>query len=172
MKYCSECGEKLILKEVEHEGVTPYCKNCQKLIFPTFNVAVSLIALSPDEKHILLIQQYGKQRNILVAGYVNQKENVEETILREMQEEIGRKVIQHRFLKSSYFAKSNTLMLNFVVKLDDDSLQDVSDWEVDHAAWYSFEEASQAIAQGSLAQQFLLNFFAVYKQLDGHIFTV
>ena len=55
--------------------------------------AVSLVALSPDEKQILLIQQYGEQRNVLVAGYVNQKESVEDAVCREMTEEIGRRVV-------------------------------------------------------------------------------
>lgn len=170
MKYCSKCGTKLILKELEHEGNVPFCPKCQKYMFPTFNVAVSLIALSPNEKQILLIQQYGKKRNILVAGYVNQKESVEETIHREMMEEIGRKVEKYRFLKSEYFEKTNTLMLNFAVLLDDTSLEHVSDWEIDYAQWYSFEEARECIAEDSLAQRFLLNFLNVYRNSDGMFF--
>ena len=91
MKFCSACGNALIMKKHEHEGCIPYCTTCQKYIFPQFNTAVSLVVLSPDEKQILLIQQYGKQRNVLVAGYVNQKESVEDAVCREMQEEIGSK---------------------------------------------------------------------------------
>lgn len=168
MNYCSHCGNALVLKECEHEGMIPYCETCKKFIFPTFNTAVSLIALAPSFDRILLIQQYGKKRNILVAGYVNQKESVEECIVREMQEEIGRKVMKYHFLKSEYFAKSNTLMLNFAVVLDSDSLANVSDWEIDACAWYSFEEAKKAIAQGSLAQKFLLNFINVYQKDPTH----
>ena len=170
MNYCSHCGQKLILKECEHEGMVPYCETCKKFVFPTFNTAVSLIALSPDQKQILLIQQYGKTRNILVAGYVNQKESVEETIVREMQEEIGRKVMKYRFLKSEYFERTNTLMLNFAVLLDSTSLENVSDWEIDACAWYDFEQAKEAIAQGSLAQKFLLNFLRVYQTEKEHFF--
>lgn len=170
MKYCSKCGTKLVLKALEYEGDIPFCPKCQAYRFPTFNVAVSLIALSPDEKQILLIQQYNKKRNIFVAGYVNQKESVEETIHREMMEEIGRKVEKYRFLKSEYYEKTNTLMLNFVVLLDDTSLEHVSDWEIDHAQWYTFKEAQVAIAQGSLAQKFLLHFMEVYSQCNGVIF--
>ena len=57
MKFCSTCGNALIMKKHEHEGCIPYCTTCQKYIFPQFNTAVSLVALSPDEKQILLIQQ-------------------------------------------------------------------------------------------------------------------
>ena len=168
MKYCSQCGTLLVLKECEHEGMIPYCETCKKFMFPMFNTAVSLIALTPEEDQILLIQQYGKKRNILVAGYVNQKESVEECIVREMQEEIGRKIVKYRFLKSEYFEKSNTLMLNFAVVLDSNSLADVSDWEIDACAWYSFEKARDEIAQGSLAHRFLLNFLSVYEHEKEH----
>lgn len=171
MKFCSACGNALIMKKHEHEGCIPYCTTCQKYIFPQFNTAVSLVALSPDEKQILLIQQYGKQRNVLVAGYVNQKESVEDAVCREMQEEIGRRVAAYRYLKSEYFEKTNTLMLSFAVLLDSTSLADVSDWEIDEAKWYSFDEALEAIAPASLAQRFLLNFIHCYeKEAKGNFF--
>ena len=80
MKYCEQCGNKLILKNIEKEGEIPYCSSCDKLYFPMFNTAVSMIALNPQKDKILLIKQYGKNRNILVAGYVNKGENAEETI--------------------------------------------------------------------------------------------
>ncbi len=47
-----------------------------------------------------------KNRNILVAGYVNKGENAEETIQREMKEEIGRDIISYQYLKSSYYEKN------------------------------------------------------------------
>lgn len=166
MKYCSTCGSALLMKKHEHEGMIPFCRSCQKYIFPQFNTAVSLVALSPDEQHILLIQQYGKKRNILVAGYVNQKESVEDAVCREMQEEIGRKVMAYRYLKSEYFERTNTLMLSFAVRLDRTSLINVSDWEIDQAQWFTFEEAKKEIAQNSLAQRFLLNFIHCYEKAE------
>ena len=29
-KYCQECGELLINKELENEGIVPYCPKCQQ----------------------------------------------------------------------------------------------------------------------------------------------
>lgn len=166
MKYCEHCGNELILKNIEKEGQIPYCSFCDKLYFPLFNTAVSMIALNPRKDKILLIKQYGKERNILVAGYVNKTENVEETLCREMKEEIGRKVVSYRYMKSSYYEKTNTLMLNFAVVLDSEVL-DIDQEEVDEACWYSFEEAKKHIAQDSLAQEFLLNFLdKIIKEED------
>lgn len=164
MKYCEQCGNKLILINIEKEGEIPYCSSCDKLYFPMFNTAVSMIALNPQKDKILLIKQYGKNRNILVAGYVNKGENAEETIQREMKEEIGRDIISYQYLKSSYYEKTNTLMLNFAVVLDSETL-DIDKEEVDEAKWFSFEEAKNEIAKNSLAEQFLLYFLDTYKNV-------
>ena len=164
MKYCEQCGKELVLKSIEIVGKIPYCSSCDKLYFPMFNTAVSMIALNPQKDKILLIKQYGKNRNILVAGYVNKGENAEETIQREMKEEIGRDIISYQYLKSSYYEKTNTLMLNFAVVLDSETL-DIDKEEVDEAKWFSFEEAKNEIAKNSLAEQFLLYFLDMYKNV-------
>lgn len=164
MKYCYECGHKLVDRELKHEGMVPYCENCHAYRFPIFNTAISMVVLNPDRDKILLIQQYGKPHNILVAGYVNKGESAEETVIRELKEEIGRDVHAYRFLKSTYFTPSNTLIFNFAVVVDSDSLEDVSDWEVDHAEWFTFDQARTAVKQGSLAQRFLVNFLQLYEK--------
>ena len=70
-KHCFECGTALIEKELEEEGIVPYCPKCQQYRFPMYNVAVSMIVVDEETGKILLIQQYGKLSYILVAGYVN-----------------------------------------------------------------------------------------------------
>lgn len=166
MKYCTKCGSRLQLRTLQQEGEVPYCEQCQEYRFPLSNTAVSMIVLNPQKDRILLIQQYGKKRNILVAGYVDQKEALEAAVVREIKEELGRDVIAYTYLKSEYFEKSNTLMCNFAVVLDCECLKDVSTWEIDSAQWYSFEEAKQQIAPGSLAQQFLFYFLQIYQSKE------
>ena len=162
MKYCMHCGKQLSTKFIEKEGNVAHCIACDTLFFPQFNTAVSMIALNPARDQILLIQQYGKQRNVLVAGYVDQKEAVEETLVREMKEEIGRNICAYKYLKSEYFERSNTLMLSFAVVLDDMNLDNMDEEEIDCAAWFSFEKAKEMIAKDSLAERFLDHFMKVY----------
>ena len=69
-KHCYECGAELTEKELEGEGIVPYCPQCQQYRFPMYNVAVSMVVTDEETGKILLIQQYGKPTYILVAGYV------------------------------------------------------------------------------------------------------
>ena len=75
MKYCSECGTKLIEKECEIDGLVPYCPTCKQFRFLMFNSAISTIIFNPTKDKILLIKQYGKDFNVLVAGYIIKGEN-------------------------------------------------------------------------------------------------
>ena len=112
-KYCSQCGTALIEKELKNEGIIPFCPSCGEYRFPVFNTAVSMIVINQKEKKILLIKQYGKDAYILVAGYVNRTENLEDAVRREIREETGMEVTELHFNRSSFFEPSNTLMCNF-----------------------------------------------------------
>ncbi len=156
MSYCTECGRELVLKNLENEGMVPYCERCGQFRFPMFNTAISAIVYAPDGKHIILIQQYGRKQNILVAGYVSRGESTEETLVREIREELGLEVTDYTFNASSFFERSNTLMVNFACRVSSDSLEGVNHEEVDLARWYTPEEAKENILENSLAKRFLL----------------
>lgn len=154
MKYCYECGTRLILKELDGEGEVQYCESCKAFRFPIFNTAVSMEVLSPGHDKIVLIKQYSRDKNILVAGYVNKGECAEEAVAREVREELGIEVEDIRFNKSEYYEPSNTLMLNFSCTAKTENLH-IAEKEVDSASWFTIEEIEREIFQGSLAHRFL-----------------
>ena len=158
MKYCYECGNKLIDKELENEGIIPYCEKCGEYRFPIFSTAVSMIVENQDKTKILLIQQYGKKNNVLVAGYINKGENAEAAVIREVMEETGLKVKTLHFNKSEYFKNTNTLMLNYSCTVESESLEHLNTVEVDEAQWFTHEQAVENIKKNSLAERFLLNY--------------
>lgn len=155
MNYCYECGTRLIAKELENEGIIPYCTKCGKYRFPIYSTAVSMIVKNPSRDKILLIKQYGKPDYVLVAGYINKGESAENAVIREVKEEIGLDVRELKFNKSEYFEPTNTLMLNFSCIADNESLDGLNTDEVDFAQWFSLDNAKKNIKKNSLAQRFL-----------------
>lgn len=170
MNYCYECGTKLYLKFHSGENQElPYCNQCHDFRYPFFNSAVSAAILSPDIQKTLLIQQYGKKHNVLLAGYINQGETAEHALIREVQEEIHRQVTQYAYLKSLYFDHTNTLMMSFCCIVDSEDLSQISE-EVDQAKWYSLTEAKDAIMKQSIAQKFLLENLAFIETGRFHLY--
>ena len=158
MNYCFECGQLLITKWRRDDGNVPFCPSCHMYRYPMFNVAVSAEVLDPSQEKMILIQQYGKKHNVLVAGYVNLGESTEEALIREIKEELGLDVISYEFNKTKYFEKSNTLMVNFSCTVNSTDLSKMNHKEVDMATWYTLEEARQEIKSGSLAEEFFVEF--------------
>lgn len=158
MNYCHECGTKLIIKECFNCGVSdgffPYCPKCNDFRFPFFNCAVSCVIYNKDYSKTLLIKQYGRDWNILVAGYVNKTENLESALVREIKEEVGLDVTSYKFNASRYFEKSNSLICNFIVIVENEEFQ--CNPEVDFAKWYSIVEAKDCILKNGLAEEFFL----------------
>ena len=152
MEYCYICGEKLEDKYLEHEGIIPYCNKCKDYIFPIFSSAVSLIISDKEEKKFLLVKQYGKDFYRFVAGYINKGESAEEALERELMEEVGLKAISYKPLKTSYFAKSNTLMINYLVHVE--NLNVVSNYEIDSYAWIDLDNVCESLKDASLALEF------------------
>ncbi len=157
MNYCMHCGTKLHLKEHRTEGgMIPYCDTCGDYRYPVFNTAVSMIVVNPARTRMILIKQYGRPHNILVAGYVNKGEEAEAAAVREVREEIGLEAREVHYNCSHYYAPSNTLMLNFTVVVDD--VEAHPNWEVDSWRWFSMDEVRSGIKPHSLAQTFLLRY--------------
>lgn len=153
-KYCQECGTALIEKELENEGIVPFCPKCNQYRFPLYNVAVSMIVINRRTDKILLIKQYGRPFFILVAGYVNRTESLEHAAAREIKEETGMTVSSLRFNRTKFFEPSNTLMCNFTAFVDDESEMNTNE-EIDSYQWFTKDEAKENIKKNSLAEYFL-----------------
>ena len=155
MTHCMFCGSPLMHRYLKDEGIVPYCPVCEEYRFPVFNTAISTIVMNEDQKHILLIQQYGRPSYILVAGYVNRGEDAEHAVRREVNEEMHLEVQKLKFNRSHYFKPSNTLMLNFTAIVKG---KPEPNWEVDKWKWFTVDEAREAIRPNSLAKDFLIGY--------------
>ncbi len=155
--HCPVCGKKLIDKYLKNEGDIPFCPSCEEFRFPRYNVAVSMIVIRKNDNYILLIKQYSRPDYILVAGYVNRTESLEKAVIRELKEETGMTAKEYHYNRSKFFEKSNTLMCNFTVYVDNDNEMKPNE-EIDEYAWFQKEEARGNIRPNSLAKEFLEKF--------------
>ena len=151
-EFCPYCGNKLVLKELEHEGIVPFCTNCNEYRFELFSVAVSMIITNKTRDKILLIKQYNTSFYRFVAGYINKGEAADEAVIREMEEEIGIKPIYLEPLKTGYFSKSETLMLNYLAVVD--TLEIKPNYEIDSYKWFNIKDAYDNLRDTSLAKVF------------------
>lgn len=156
MRFCMECGAALELRPHHEGGEVPFCPTCGRFRHPVYSTAVIMIVMDKARERVILIQQYGK-RNILVAGYIDQGESAENACAREVREELGLTAAEVHYNRSEYLARTNTLMLNFTVLVEEGEVR--PNEEIDAWRWFSRDEARAEILPGSLASRFLNEYF-------------
>ena len=158
--YCPFCGTKLISKEIGDEGMIPYCENCSVPLWDMFTTSIIATVVNEYDEVALLRQNYVSTTNyVCVAGIMKVGESAEETVIREVKEEIGQDVESLEFISSYPYEKKEMLMLGYkaIVKKQDFKLSG----EVDSVEWVKFENALTLLREGSIAWQLVKE---VYKK--------
>jgi len=154
-KYCGRCGSKMIKSENERAMV---CSECGINIYPTISPAVT-VAITNGDKILLARNAHGNfTKFALVAGFVEIGESFEDTVKREVMEEVGLKVKNIRYYKSQPWAFSDTEMIGFFVELDGDPTVTIQESEIAEARWFSREELSDDLPQLSLSFEMIETF--------------
>lgn len=152
-EYCPKCGEKLLPREIGDEGAVPFCIICGRPFFPFSYPCVICLCFDENDNIILIRQSYDNTRYVCVAGYIKSGENAEDTVRREIKEEIGLEAVSMRFMYSRYYEKHDNLMLAFAVRVKGDDFS--FSYEVSSAERFTSDEAEQRLSEGSYALDML-----------------
>lgn len=130
-RYCGRCAEPFERKNDERAVV---CPNCGNIDYPRISPCVIVGIIDGD--HILLTKYAtGYRKYALVAGFVEIGETLEDTIRREVMEEVGLKIKNTRYFKSQPWAFSSSLLAGFFADLDGDNKITVDMKELSEAVW-------------------------------------
>ena len=106
----------------------------------------------------LLLTKYSKgiyKRYGLVAGFVEIGETLEQTIQREVMEEVGLKVKNIRYYKNQPWAFSSSLLVGFFADLDGADIVTLDQNELSEAVWLSRTEIPDNPIKISLANEMI-----------------
>ena len=132
-RFCGRCGTPTQHDEKERMLRCPQCGN---MIFPKICPAV-IVAVTDGDK--LLLSKYAGRaytRYALLAGYTEIGETVEQTVAREVMEEVGLKVKNLRYYKSQPWGVDGNVLMGFYCDLDGDGTIHIDENELSMAAWY------------------------------------
>lgn len=136
-KFCSRCGEPM--KPSEKERML-YCEECGMTVYPTISPCV-IVAVHDGDR--LLMTKYANReyRNYaLIAGFSEIGESLEQTVHREVMEEVGLRVKNIRYYKSQPWPFTDTLLAGFFAELDGDDAIKLDEDELAIGVWMHREE--------------------------------
>ncbi|HKJ01678.1 MAG TPA: NAD(+) diphosphatase [Longimicrobiales bacterium] len=155
--FCSRCGHATERHGV-HEAMV--CPRCGHLHFPRLSPAV--IVLIERGREMLLARSPGFPPGVYstVAGFVEPGESLEETVHREILEEVGVKVTDLRYFGSQPWPFPHSLMVGFVARWLEGEIV-IDDDEIEDARWFTPEEMPPALPfQASIARRLVDDFLA------------
>ena len=154
-KFCGKCGNPTKHKEDERALV---CNSCHHTIYPTISPAI-IVAIISGEK-ILLARGVNFRGNwfSLVAGYVDVGESLEETVKREVNEEVGINVTNICYYKSQPWGYSGSMMIGFVAQADENQPVVIDENEIAEAAWFTKDNLPEHPPKLSIAGEMIEKF--------------
>ena len=115
-QYCGRCGNRLVHSDKLR---MLSCPDCDNRVFP--KIAPAVIVGVTNGEYILMTKYANREykRYALVAGFTEIGETAEETVAREVMEEVGLSVKNIRYYKSQPWGFDSNLLLGYFCELDD-----------------------------------------------------
>ncbi len=134
--FCGRCGATMQHSKKER---MLHCAACNSTEYPKISPAI-IVAVTNGNK-ILLSKYAGREYTnyALLAGFAEIGESIEETIRREVMEEVGLKVKNPVYYKSQPWGFTDTLLLGFFTELDGDDTITLDKEELSEAKWFERE---------------------------------
>lgn len=151
-KFCSRCGH--VVTHHEHERALQ-CTNCKRVIYPTISPVVIVAVVDGDRILMTKNTRGGYKRYALVAGYTEVGESIEETVKREVLEEVGLHVKNIRYYKSQPWPFSDTLLMGFFADLDGSDHIVLQEEELTEATWFIRDEIPRNDLKISLTNEMI-----------------
>ena len=134
------------------------CPSCGQMEYPKICPAVIVAVL--DGERILLTKYAGRSytRYALIAGFAEIGETIEQTVHREVMEEVGLRVKNLRFYKSQPWSFSDTLLMGFYCDLDGEDRITLDRDELAVAEWFNRGQIPAPELDISLTSEMMMRF--------------
>ena len=152
--FCGTCGAKN--NDVPGQSCR-ICPVCGRLEFPRICPAI-ITAITDNENRILLAHNKRFKAGVysLISGFNEAGESLEETVVREILEEVNIEVKDIEYVKSQPWPFPNSLMLGFKARYASGALKPDGE-EIEDAQWFTKDNLPQLPGAGSLSRVLIDN---------------
>ncbi len=153
-RFCGRCGAETVSVT---EELAMRCPNCGLMHHPRVSPAV--IVRVEDGDRILLARSPGFPKGLysVLAGFVEPGESMEETVRREVREEVGIEVSDIRYFDNQPWPFPNSLMVGFTARYAGGEILP-QPGEIEDAGWYTANDLPQMPPRLSIARRLIDDF--------------
>ncbi|MEL7333453.1 MAG: NAD(+) diphosphatase [Cyanobacteria bacterium J06560_2] len=155
-QYCGHCATPTTQLPTER---AKRCPNCRHRQYPQLSPAVIMLIYKGDQILLARAPRFRTGMYSVLAGFVEPGESLEETVAREVKEEVGIEIKNIRYFGSQPWPFPKSLMIGFVAEYAGGTITP-DPAEIEAAAWFDRHELPPVPGALSIARKLIDAFVA------------
>lgn len=131
-RYCGKCAARMVDKIDEQALI---CPQCAYIAYPKISPCAIVLITRGEEMLLARSPHFRPGIMSALAGFVAVGESVEQTVAREVKEEVGIEVGQLKYICSQPWPFPDSLMLGFTAKYISGEIM-IDNHEIEEAGWF------------------------------------
>ncbi|MEZ5557422.1 MAG: NAD(+) diphosphatase [Pseudomonadales bacterium] len=153
-RFCGRCGEPM----ADHpEDRAKACPSCDLVNYPRLSPSIIVLITRGEEMLLARNANWPTGMYSTLAGFVEPGESIEQTVHREVFEEVGLKVRNLRYLGSQSWPFPNSLMLGFHAEYAGGDII-CQEGEIAEARWFRYDDLPN-VPPGTAISRWLIDDF-------------
>ena len=154
-RFCGKCGHELVHADKER---MLHCAHCGNMEYP--KLAPAVIVGIRNGEYLLMTKYRGRisRYYALVAGFAEIGETIEETVRREVKEEVGLEIKNISYYKSQPWGLTDTLLFGFYADVDGDDTITLDEEELELGKWIHYTDIDSTHTHYSLTSEMIQHF--------------
>lgn len=154
-QYCGHCATPMIQLPTER---AKRCPKCELRQYPRLSPAVIMLIYRGNEILLARAPRFRNGMYSVLAGFVEPGKSLEETVEREVREEVGIKIKNIRYFGSQPWPFPNSLMVGFIAEYASGIVTPEPN-EIEDAAWFTKDNLPPVPGKLSIARK-LIDWFS------------
>jgi len=158
-QFCGRCGTAVEAKTSER---AKGCPKCGMLHFPRLSPAIIVLVERGGELLLARSRHSPPGRYSVIAGFVEPGETLEETVVREIHEEVGIRIKDIRYFGSQSWPFPHQLMIGFTATYQSGEIT-LNDGEIEDARWFTPDNLPTIPTKMSISRKLIDWFLAKHN---------
>lgn len=153
-RFCGKCGTGTVPGPTE---LSKECPKCGMHFYPRLSPAAIMLITNGEQLLLARSPHFPPGMYSALAGFIEPGESVEQTIVREVREEVGVEVRNPRYFGSQPWPFPGSLMIGFTAEYASGELR-FEDGEIEDAGWFSSRKMPELPPRLSIARAMIDDF--------------
>ena len=155
-RFCGRCGEQTVDHPTDRAKC---CPSCGLSNYPRLSPAVIVLVRREDKVLLARAHNFAGAFYSTLAGFVEPGETLEDTVRREIFEEVGIQVKNIRYFGSQPWPFPNSLMIGFIAEHAAGEIQ-IDNHEIKDAGWFHRDDMPNIPSKISISRQLIDSYLA------------